>query len=87
MSRSWAPEFVRCDCGHFFSTSAARDLLPDVWHAVGPRVAPWEPMVARAVYVYGHVGTCNGGRHAACRHCPGESALSLSLPDGAGRSH
>ena len=80
-----APEFVRCDCAHFFSTSAARGLLPDAWHAVGPRVAPRELMVARAVY--GHVRTCDGGRHAACRHGPGESALSLSLPDEAGRSH
>ena len=30
-----APEVVRCDCGHFFSTSAAHDLLPDAWHAGG----------------------------------------------------
>ena len=52
---------------------------------VGPRVAPGELIVARAVY--GHGRTCDGDRHAACRHCPGESALSLSLPDEAGRSH
>ncbi len=83
MRRSWRLSSCDVTVGTFFSTSAARGFPPDAWHAVGPRGAPGELMVARAVY--GHVGTRDGGRHAACRHCPGRVGTE-SVPPRRGRA-
>ena len=80
-----APEFVRCDCGHFFSLRrhVASCPMPGMrWGHVWRRGSSWSH--GRSTAMSGRATAVAMPRAVTA---PGESALSLSLPDGAGRAH
>ena len=81
-----APEFVRCDCGHFLlnfgGTWLPARCLACGWGRVWRHGSSWSH--GRSTAMSGRATAVAMPRAVTA---PGESALSLSLPDEAGRSH